>query len=103
MRPRTPALEAAARRFTTCAAAALQPGTAAPTPDSVTDIYDDLRPDRIREVEVQWDDDRWYPGWLEVWRRVAGEWSGSVCFTTGIGETRVGFVPADRIRPAPVR
>jgi hypothetical protein len=36
------------------------------------DQYVDLRPDETRAVEVEWQG-AWYPGELEVYRRVRGE------------------------------
>lgn len=63
------------------------------------DQYVDLRPGDTRTVEVEWDGS-WYKGELQAYRRVDGQWSGWVRFTTGLAETRIDWFPEDRIREA---
>ena len=60
--------------------------------------YVDLRPDRVRLVEVRADDGRWYAGELMAYRREAGAWSGWVHWTADVGERYVGWFTEDRLR-----
>jgi hypothetical protein len=62
------------------------------------DQYVDQRPDDTRLVEVEWRGG-WYAGELQAYRRVGGDWSGFVRFTTGLAETRIDWFPEDRIHP----
>lgn len=40
----------------------------------------------------------WWPGVLEHWRRRDNSWQGWVRWSTGPGETRIGWYNQDRIR-----
>jgi hypothetical protein len=60
--------------------------------------YVDLRPDRVRLVQVLGDDGRWYDGELLAYRRDGGVWSGWAHWTRAVGETLVGWFPEDRLR-----
>lgn len=58
------------------------------------------RYDPPRPVLVQHSDGAWYTGFCEGWvQSEAGLWRASVTFTTGVGETRVKVVAAERVRP----
>jgi len=48
------------------------------------DDYDDLRPDRVREVEV-FVDDEWHLGDLEATDTLDGIWRGRVRYSRGLG------------------
>ena len=61
------------------------------------DQYVDLRPDDTRDVTVEWQG-AWYAGELEAYLRSGEAWSGFVRFKTGIGEMRIDWFPAERIR-----
>lgn len=51
------------------------------------------------DVEVHVDD-TWWPGTLEHWRQTAdGRWDGWVRYSTGIGQTRIGWYNQEQIRP----
>ncbi len=58
----------------------------------------DLRPDRVRLVEVLAADGQWHVGELLAYRREDGVWSGWVHWTAGVGETYVAWLPEDRLR-----
>lgn len=45
-----------------------------------------------------WPSGRW-PGVLSYWRRDADGWRGFVAFSTGVGQQRLGWFPADALRP----
>ncbi len=49
------------------------------------------------EVEVNVDD-AWWPGDLEHWRQRDGRWEAWIRYSTGVGETRIGWFDADAIR-----
>lgn len=40
-----------------------------------------------------------WPGLLSYWRRDADTWRGFVEFSTGVGQQRLGWFPADELRP----
>lgn len=51
------------------------------------------------EVEVHANEDRWWPGHLEHWRqRDGGRWEAWVRYSTGVGETRLGWFDAGDVR-----
>lgn len=49
------------------------------------------------EVEVCVDG-TWWPGDLEHWRQTDDRWEGWVRYSTGVGETRIGWFAAELIR-----
>jgi hypothetical protein len=51
----------------------------------------------IVDVEVLVDG-TWWPGNLEHWRRRDDRWEGWIRWSTGPGENRVDWFPAERIR-----
>jgi len=66
--------------------------------------YDDLRPDRVREVFVQPDaHGDWIPGVLEAVERRHGEWACFVRYTRGVAHTYIAWFPEHRIRCAELR
>ncbi len=40
-----------------------------------------------------------WPGLLSYWRQDADGWRGFVAFSTGVGQQRLGWFPADQLRP----
>ena len=52
------------------------------------------------EVEVPADDGHWWPGFLEHWRQRDGHWEGWVRYSTGVGQTHIGWFPAEELRRA---
>lgn len=50
------------------------------------------------DVEVHVDD-TWWPGTLEHWRQRDDRWEGWVRYSTGIGQTRIGWYGRMDIRP----
>ena len=59
----------------------------------------DLRPGRVRTVQV-FVDDTWWDGDLEAYDRQDGVWSGYVRWSEGVGQTRLGWFTQDQIRGA---
>ena len=59
----------------------------------------DLRPDRVRLVEVLADDGQWHVGELMAYRLEDGVWSGWVHWTAGVGETYVGWLSQESLAP----
>ena len=51
------------------------------------------------DVEVYANEGRWWPGHLEHWRQVDGRWEAWVRYSTGVGETRIGWFAAEDVRP----
>jgi hypothetical protein len=47
-------------------------------------------------------DGTWWPGALEHRRRRDGRWEGWVRYTTGLGETRLGWFDCQQLRPVDV-
>jgi len=45
-----------------------------------------------------WPAGRW-PGLLSHWRRDADGWRGFVAFSTGVGQQRLGWFPAEQLAP----
>lgn len=67
--------------------------------------YEDLRPDRVRAVQVLVDG-RWWDAELEAYRRERdGTWLGWVRWAEAVGSTRIAWLGEDQIRatrdPAP--
>jgi hypothetical protein len=60
--------------------------------------YVGLAPWNYREVHVQHSDGLWYPGLLEAYRDVSGVWEGYVSYSTGSGETQLGWFEEHRIK-----
>lgn len=55
-----------------------------------------------RPVLVLHDDGDWYPGMCEGWvRDEDGVWRASVRYSTGVGESRIRIVPAERVTRGP--
>ncbi len=50
------------------------------------------------EVEVHAHEGRWWPGSLEHWRQRDGRWEAWVRYSTGVGETRIGWFDAGDLR-----
>ena len=44
-----------------------------------------------------------WPGLLSHWRRDADGWRGFVAFSTGVGQQRLGWFPAERLSPGLLR
>ncbi len=40
-----------------------------------------------------------WPGLLSYWRRDADTWRGFVAFSTGVGQQRLGWFPAEQLSP----
>ena len=53
-----------------------------------------------REVQVKYRDGRWYPGWLEAYRRDRDGWHGYVSYTKAPSATYLGWFEEGRIRGA---
>lgn len=53
------------------------------------------------EVEVLADQGRWWPGVVEHWRERGGRREGWVRYSTGVGETRIGWFDAGALRECP--
>ena len=51
------------------------------------------------DVEVNVDD-VWWPGHVEHWRQRSGRWEAWVRYSTGVGETRIGWFDSDFVRRA---
>ncbi len=49
-------------------------------------------PHDVTLVPVLLDDGRRVEGWLEVWRKDRDGWRGCVRYSTGLAETRLGWV-----------
>ena len=49
------------------------------------------------EVEVHVEN-AWWPGDLEHWRRRGDRWEAWIRYSTGVGETRIGWFDAHEIR-----
>jgi hypothetical protein len=49
------------------------------------------------EVEVNVDE-TWWPGHLEHWRQSSGRWEAWIRYSTGVGETRIGWFDAEAVR-----
>ena len=43
-------------------------------------------------------DGTWWPGHVEHWRQVRGQWEAWVRYSTGVGETRIGWFDSDALR-----
>lgn len=50
------------------------------------------------EVEVLADQGKWWPGTLEHWRQRNGRWEAWVRYSTGVGDTRIGWFAAEDLR-----
>ena len=59
--------------------------------------YVDLRPDRVREVQILVDG-TWHVGDLEAYRRDRDGWRGFVRWSVGPGLTHLGWFGEDRLR-----
>lgn len=64
--------------------------------------YVDLRPDRIRPVQVRTTDGTWVTGDLEAYQQRDGVWEGYVRYTTAPSQTYLGWFAQERIRSAAV-
>lgn len=69
-------------------------------------VFEDLRPDRVREVRVLVDG-TWWDAELQAYRRDAEGWKGWVRWHEAIGAQRIAWLTEDRIRsvddPSPGR
>jgi hypothetical protein len=50
------------------------------------------------EVEVLDDQSKWWPGTVEHWRQRGNRWEAWVRYSTGVGETRIGWFDAEVLR-----
>jgi len=60
--------------------------------------YVDLRPNRVRPIQVKVADGQWTQGWLELYQQSSNGWAGYVRYSVGSGQTRVEWLAADRVR-----
>jgi hypothetical protein len=60
--------------------------------------YVDLRPNRVRPVQVMDANGQWVSGLLEVYSEDLVGWRGYVRFATGHGSTRLDWFTQDRVR-----